>query len=82
MQFVGRSLWPDILAIDQNGVVYNLVVQNDPACAIPERARYHGSMIDTKILLPGEEFTDLRKLYVIFIVNDDVFGGGCQIYTV
>lgn len=78
----GRSLWPDILAIDQNGVVYNLEVQNDPAGAIPERARYHGSMIDTKILLPGEEFTDLRKLYVIFIVNGDVFGGGCQIYTV
>ena len=78
----GRSLWPDILAIDQNGVVYNLEVLSNPSGAIPKRARYHGSMIDTKILLPGEDFSQLRKLYVIFIVNGDVFGGGCHIYTI
>ena len=78
----GRSLWPDILAIDQNGVIYNLEVQSNPSGAIPKRARYHGPMIDTKVLLPGEDFSKLRKLYVIFIVNGDVVGGGCQIYTV
>lgn len=72
----GRSLWPDILVIDQNCVVYNLEVQSNPSGAIMKRARYHGSMIDTKILLPGEDFSQLRKLYVIFIVNGDVFGGG------
>lgn len=32
----GRSLWPDILAIDQNGVMYNLEVQSNPSGAIPK----------------------------------------------
>ena len=39
-------------------------------------------MIDVTSLKKGEDFTELPEVYVIFITEHDVLGGGLQLYTI
>lgn len=47
----GRSIKLDIYAEDFAGKVYDIEVQNDDAGADIHRARFHSSMLDTKMLI-------------------------------
>ena len=47
-----------------------------------KRARYHSSLIDSDMLNPGEDFTDLYESYVIFITENDVLGMNKPIYHI
>ncbi len=49
----GRSITIDIYAIDGAGRVYDIEVQRAPSGANAQRARFHSSMIDTKMLKEG-----------------------------
>ena len=51
----GRSLIIDIYAADEEGKVYDIEVQRASAGADAHRARFHSSMIDTKMLKAGQE---------------------------
>ena len=79
---VMREVRLDILAVDDEGRKYNIEFQRDNSGAVPERARYNSSMIDVNSLDKGEEFTELPEVYVIFITENDVLGGGLPMYTV
>ena len=46
----GRSITIDIFAVDGDGKVYDVEVQRASAGADVHRARFHSSMIDTKML--------------------------------
>ncbi len=46
------------------------------------RARYHSSIIDSRLLRHGDDFSDLPESYVIFITERDVIGGKLPIYIV
>ncbi len=46
------------------------------------RARFHSSMIDTKMLKARQEFKEIHDSYVIFITASDVLGAGCPLYHV
>ena len=48
----------------------------------PQRARYHASMIDTKILEPGENYNNLKESYIIFITENDYFKQGKPMYHI
>ena len=50
----GRSITIDIYAVDGNGKVYDVEVQHAPEGADPHRARFHSSMVDTKMLKAGQ----------------------------
>ena len=78
----GRSVWLDICATDSSGAKYDIEIQRANKGANPKRARYHSSMVDADVLKEGEDFTDLRENYVIFITEKDVIGTNKPIYHI
>ena len=79
---VMREVRLDILAVDDKGRQYNIEFQRKRKGAEPERARLNASMIDANSLDKGGDFTELPDVYVIFITEHDVLGGGLPIYTI
>ena len=77
-----RSVRLDIFATDTKGRKYNIEFQRADKGASPERARFNASMIDVCSLKPGQDFTELPEVYVIFITERDVLGYGLPLYTV
>lgn len=78
----GRSITIDIGAVDAEGKVYDVEVQRATAGADVHRARFHSSMIDTKMLKEKQQFKELYDSYVIFIVEHDVMGAGLALYHI
>ena len=78
----GRSITIDIYAVDGNDKVYDIEVQRASEGADVHRARFHSSMIDTKMLKAGQEFKEIHDSYVIFITANDVIGAGRSLYHV
>lgn len=78
----GRNIRLDILARGWNGKYYNVEVQRSNDGADERRARFHSSMIDSRMLKEGQEFKELRDSYVVFITQKDYFGYGLPIYTI
>jgi len=76
----GRSITIDIYAADKDGKIYNVEVQCEPSGADVRRARFHSSMIDTRMLRKKQKFKELPDSYVIFITKTDVVGGGLPMY--
>lgn len=77
-----RAIKLDVHAIDSNKKEYNIEIQRSSEGAIPQRARYHSSLIDSKILDTGEEFQVLPEVYVIFITETDILKGNQSIYNI
>ena len=78
----GRSITIDIYAKDGKDKVYDIEVQRASVGADVHRARFHSSMIDTKMLKAGQEFNEIHDSYVIFITAGDVMGAGCSLYHI
>lgn len=78
----GRDIRLDILAKDSTGKYYNIEVQKKPEGAHVRRAGFNSSMMDSRMLKAGQEFSELRDSYMIFITQTDIFGYGLPIYTV
>ena len=79
-----RSIRLDLLAIDENDVVYDAEAQ--PArrnnADYFKRSRFYQGVIDASLLRPGEiHFSSLNDLYIIFISPYDLFGAGRYRYT-
>ncbi len=78
----GRDIRLDILAKDSTGKYYNIEVQKKPEGAHVRRARFNSSMMDSRMLKAGQEFSELRDSYMVFITKTDIFGYGIPIYMV
>jgi hypothetical protein len=78
----GRGARLDIWAETTEGKKINVEVQNANEGAIPERARFNSSIIDTTELEKSAEWSDLPETYVILITRDDVLGGNKPIYHI
>lgn len=78
----GRDLQLDILAEKADGTKFNVEVQNADAGAIPQRARYHMSLLDAKCLHKSKYFDKIPDNYVIFITKNDVLEGNLPIYHI
>ena len=78
----GRSLTLDIDATDNKGHRFDIEVQRADSGASPRRARYHASVMDANTLQAQENFESLPELYVIFITEHDVLGGGLPLYHI
>lgn len=78
----GRSIKLDIYAEDSDGKVYDIEVQNDDAGADIHRARFHSSMLDTKMLKEKQKFREIHDSYVIFITKNDYMKMGLPMYHV
>ncbi|MCI8713645.1 MAG: hypothetical protein HFH23_15625 [Ruminococcus sp.] len=78
----GRSIIIDIYAVDSEGKVYDIEIQRASEGADAHRARFHSSMIDTRMLRERQKFKELHDSYVIFITEEDVIGAGLSLYHV
>ena len=76
----GREVRFDVFARDADGTEYNIEVQRSDEGAVPKRARFHASMLDTMSVEKGKEWKDFPPTVVIFITEDDIFGGNRPIY--
>lgn len=77
-----RSVRLDIFAVDSEGRRYNIEFQRLDSGGNPKRARFNASIIDVSSLKPGQEFSELPEVYVIFITEHDVLGEGRPLYTI
>ena len=78
----GRGVRFDVFARDSKGREYDIEIQRADKCAEPKRARYNSALMDANALKSGEDFGKLRDTYVIFITENDVMGGGQEIYHI
>ena len=72
----GHDLKLDILAEKHDGTLFNVEVQNRNEGAVPQRARYHASLLDSNNLPKGDDYKALPDSYVIFITRNDVLNKG------
>jgi hypothetical protein len=78
----GRCITIDIYAVDSEGKIYDIEVQRADSGAIPQRARFHSAMVDTRMLKEKQKFKEIEDSYIIFITQNDVLGEGFPLYHV
>lgn len=78
----GRNITLDVHAIDVNGEEIDIEVQGNSEGANIRRARYHSSMVDSRMLREGQPFKQLKDSYVIFIYKHDKFRKGSPLYHI
>lgn len=81
-QVGGRNITLDVDAMDENGEEIDIEVQGNLEGAHVRRARYHSSMVDSRMLKEGQAFRELKDSYVIFIYKHDKFRKGLPLYHV
>ena len=78
----GRSIILDIYAVDKQGKRYNIEIQRADRGAVPKRARYHSSVIDSNTINAKQDYDKLPETYVIFITENDVLKKNLPIYHI
>ena len=78
----GRGVRFDVFARDSKGREYDIEIQRADKGAEPRRARYKSALMDANALKSGGDVGMLRDTYVIFITENDVMGGGCEVYEI
>ena len=78
----GRSVRFDVLAVDRTGKLYEIEIQRDDDGAIPQRARYNSSLLDSREVAKGTDFDQLPETWVIFITENDTFAKNLPLYHV
>ena len=81
-QVGGRNITLDVDAMDENGEEIDIEVQGNSEGAHVRRARYHSSMVDSRMLKEGQAFRELKDSYVIFIYKHDKFKKGLPVYHI
>ena len=76
----GRTIRLDIMAVDSDGKKIDIEVQTGEKGSEVKRARYHSSMLDSGMLKKGQDFSEIRDSYVIFIYKHDKFHEGLPVY--
>ena len=78
----GKSVKLDVVAEDIFKTEYNIEIQRAGSGAGARRIRYHQAMLDSHTLNKGGKFKDLPNLFIIFMLEEDLFGKGNPIYRV
>ena len=78
----GRNIRLDIHAVDGVGNEFDVEVQRSPEGSHYRRARFHGGMMDSRMLKEKQEFRELKDSYVIFICQHDKFRKKKPIYHI
>ena len=78
----GHSLRMDVDATDSSSERIDIEVERDRYRATPERSRYHLAIRDSNTLQPGDTFTDLPTVYLVFITEQDIFRMNRPLYHI
>ena len=78
-----HSIILDCLGVDSNGVLFDIEVQKFNNDSLEKRVRYYSSMLDSRYSLSkGMPFKEIKDSYVIFLMEEDYFHLGGQVYEV
>ena len=80
-RYGSKSIRLDVYVEDEAGTVYDVEIQTEAKKGLPKRTRYYQGVIDLHILEKDEDYTALRKSFVIFICTYDPFGKDRCVYT-
>ena len=80
-RYASKSIRLDVYVEDEAGTVYDVEIQTTEKKHLPKRTRYYQGVMDLHILEKGEDYTKLRRSYVIFICTYDPFHKGRWVYT-
>lgn len=78
----GRNITLDVHAIDSQAREIDIEVQGNTKGTAVERARFHSSMLDARMLKANQDFNELKDSYVIFICKNDKFKHGKPLYYI
>ena len=78
----GHSVKLDIVAEDIYKQEYNIEIQRANSGAGARRIRYHQAMLDSHTLKKNQNWEALPNLYIIFILENDLFGKAEAVYKV
>ena len=79
---MGKGIRLDVYVEDDNNTIYNIEMQvsSDDNEFLGNRIRYYQALIDSAILKCGDNYKDLKNLYIIFICPFVLFNGERQVY--
>ena len=78
--YESKSVRLDVYVKDSDKV-YDIEMQNQPTNFLPLRTRYYQSMIDVDNLLKGDDYSNLKESFIIFICTFDPFNYELPCYT-
>ena len=78
----GHGVRFDILAHNRNGEEYDIEFERSDTIPDTRRSRYYQSLMDAHALKKGEDYDKLKKHYVIFICEHDLWERNKPIYSV
>ncbi|MBO4218808.1 MAG: PD-(D/E)XK nuclease family transposase [Erysipelotrichaceae bacterium] len=82
INIMGRGARLDIEAFDSEGNYYDVEVQRARKPGIRERARFYQALMDAEQVSKGNDFKAIRKSYIIFILDYDLYGNDFPVYHV
>ena len=78
-----KSIRLDVYSVDEEGTVYDTEMQQDHRYDLEKRSRYYQGLLDSSLLVPGEQsYNVLNDTYIIMIMPFDLFGKGRYQYTI
>ena len=78
-----KSIRLDVYSVDEEGTVYDTEMQQDHRYDLEKRSRYYQGLLDSSLLVPGEQsYNALNDTYIIMIMPFDLFGKGRYQYTI
>ena len=80
--YVGKGIGLDVYVEDNNNTIYNIEMQvsSQDKIFLGYRIRYYQALIDSAILKRGDDYKDLKNLYIIFICPFVLFNGERKVY--
>ena len=81
VNWYGKSVCFDVFASSGNKR-FVAEIQRDSRGAVPKRARYNSSLLDSHEMRKGKEYDELPEVDVIFICEHDVLGEGIPLYHI
>lgn len=76
-----KSVRFDVYARDKVKATYDLEMQGKNRGNLEKRSRFYQAEMDIMSLKPGDDYSELKPSYVIFICTFDPFGKGLYQYT-
>jgi predicted transposase/invertase (TIGR01784 family) len=77
----GKAIRMDVYVEDDQNSVYDLEMQTTLKSNLPKRMRYYQGICDMELIQQGEDYSVLKRMYIIFICTSDPFRENLPIYT-
>jgi len=76
-----KSIRLDVYVEDDEKTVYDIEIQTTKKRGLRKRTRLYQALIDIRAMGKGEDYTRLKKSFIIFICTYDPFGKKRYVYT-